>query len=148
MGLFDKMKDLNEMRKQAKQIELMLGSEEVIGKSSGERIKITIDGNQIIFSDLPNEVAKSLPRYPNVPAYRIGRLAVNKEHQGKGIGALLLMDALFKCLNKEIPVVAVIVDAKNNHATDFYKKYGFIQFPDQPLKLFIPVKVIKNTFVK
>ena len=108
----------------------------------------TLSAAQIIFSDLPNEVAKSLPRYPNVPAYRIGRLAVDKEHQGKGIGAMLLMDALFKCLNKEIPVVAVIVDAKNNHATDFYKKYGFIQFPDQPLKLFIPVKVIKNTFVK
>ena len=50
MGLFDKMKDLNEMRKQAKQIELMLGSEEVIGKSSGERIKITIDGNQNVKS--------------------------------------------------------------------------------------------------
>lgn len=108
----------------------------------------TLSAAQVIFSDLPNEVAKSLPRYPNVPAYRIGRLAVDKEHQGRGVGAMLLMDALFRCLNKEIPVVAVIVDAKNDHATSFYKKYGFIQFPDQPLKLFIPMKVIQNTFVK
>lgn len=45
MGLFDKLKDVNEMRKQAKQIELMLGAEEVSGKSPGEKIKITIDGN-------------------------------------------------------------------------------------------------------
>lgn len=45
MGLFDKIKDVNEMRKQAKQIEMMLGAEEVVGKSPGEKIKITIDGN-------------------------------------------------------------------------------------------------------
>lgn len=50
MGLFDKLKDVNEMRKQAKQIEMMLGSEEVMGKSSGEKIKITIDGNQKVKS--------------------------------------------------------------------------------------------------
>ena len=57
MGLFDKIKDINEMRKQAKQIELMLGSEEVTGKSGGEKIKITIDGNQKVKSV---EVADSI----------------------------------------------------------------------------------------
>ena len=50
MGLFDKIKDINEMRKQAKQIELMLAAEEVMGKSSGEKIKIIIDGNQKVKS--------------------------------------------------------------------------------------------------
>lgn len=50
MGIFDKLKDVNEMRKQAKQIELVLGSEEVIGKSAGDKIKITIDGNQKVKS--------------------------------------------------------------------------------------------------
>ncbi len=50
MGLFDKLKDVNEMRKQAKQIELMLANEEVMGKSPGEKIKITMDGNQKVKS--------------------------------------------------------------------------------------------------
>ncbi len=50
MGLFDKLKDVNEMRKQAKQIEMMLGQEEVTGKSSGSKIEITIDGNQTVKS--------------------------------------------------------------------------------------------------
>lgn len=50
MGMFDKIKDINEMRKQAKQIEMMLGAEEVTGKSSGEKIKITIDGNHKVKS--------------------------------------------------------------------------------------------------
>jgi DNA-binding protein YbaB len=50
MGIFDKLKDVNEMRKQAKQIELVLAGEEVMGKSSGEKIKITMDGNQKVKS--------------------------------------------------------------------------------------------------
>ena len=50
MGLFDKIKDINEMRKQAKQIEIMLAAEEVMGKSPGEKIKITVDGNQKVKS--------------------------------------------------------------------------------------------------
>lgn len=50
MGLFDKLKDVNEMRKQAKQIELILGQEQVTGSSSGSKIKITLDGNQNVKS--------------------------------------------------------------------------------------------------
>lgn len=50
MGIFDKLKDVNEMRKQAKQIELLLGQELITGASSSEKIKITMDGNQNIKS--------------------------------------------------------------------------------------------------
>lgn len=50
MGIFDKLKDVNEMRKQAKQIELMLGQIEVTGKSSGGKITIVTDGNQNVKS--------------------------------------------------------------------------------------------------
>lgn len=50
MGIFDKLKDVNEMRKQAKQIEAVLAQETVTGQSNGEKIKITIDGNQNVKS--------------------------------------------------------------------------------------------------
>jgi nucleoid-associated protein EbfC len=50
MGIFDKIKDVNEMRKQAKQIEALLGQETVTGQSSGGKIKITVDGNQNVKS--------------------------------------------------------------------------------------------------
>lgn len=50
MGIFDKLKDINEMRKQAKQIEAQLAQVQVTGKSSGEKIKLTMDGNQNILS--------------------------------------------------------------------------------------------------
>ena len=58
MGIFDKLKDVNEMRKQAKQIELALAVEQVTGQSSGGKIKITIDGNQKVLSvDVSPDVA-------------------------------------------------------------------------------------------
>ncbi len=50
MGIFDKLKDVNEMRKQAKQMQSVLAVETVTGSSSGEKIKITIDGNQEVKS--------------------------------------------------------------------------------------------------
>lgn len=50
MGLLDKLKDVNEMRKQAKQLEILLGGQTVTGSSSGGLIKITMDGNQVIKS--------------------------------------------------------------------------------------------------
>jgi DNA-binding protein YbaB len=58
MGFLDKLKDINEMRKQAKQMEAMLATETVTGKSSGEKIKIIIDGNQNIKSvEVSSEIA-------------------------------------------------------------------------------------------
>jgi DNA-binding protein YbaB len=58
MGLFDKIKDVNEMRKQAKQIERTLAVESVTGSSSGGKVKITMDGNQKVLSvEVAPEVA-------------------------------------------------------------------------------------------
>ncbi len=58
MGIFDKIKDINEMRKQAKHMEQLLAVETVTGSSSGGKIKITIDGNQSIKSvEVAPEVA-------------------------------------------------------------------------------------------
>lgn len=50
MGFMDKLKDINELRKQAKQMEALLATEVVSGSSSGSKIVITIDGNQNIKS--------------------------------------------------------------------------------------------------
>lgn len=58
MGIFDKLKDVNEMRKQAKALEQQLAQVQVTGKSSGDKIKLTIDGNQNVISvEVSQEVA-------------------------------------------------------------------------------------------
>lgn len=96
-------------------------------------------------SDLPREMVAGLPRYPHVPATLLGRLAVDKRYRGKGIGELLLMDALNRCLSvsKEVACAAIIVDSKDD-AKDFYVKYGFIELPGTASRLFIPIETVQE----
>lgn len=92
----------------------------------------------IEFGSLPADRAKRLPKYP-IPAVRIARLAVDRVFQGKGLGARLLIDALKRVLavSAEIGVYVVLVDAKNDQAKAFYRRYGFIDFADEPKTLFL-----------
>ena len=95
---------------------------------------------------LPERIVKKLPRYPQLPATLLGRLAIDRHYQGKKLGELLLIDALkrsFK-LSKEIASLAVIVDAIDQQAEQFYKRYGFINFPQQESKLFLPMTTIEK----
>lgn len=89
---------------------------------------------------LPIAIAKKLPKHP-IPAVRIGRLARDISAKGQGIGELLLTNALerIKRVSTEIGVYCVIVDAKNVLAKNFYLKYGFIEFNDAPMSIFLPV---------
>jgi ribosomal protein S18 acetylase RimI-like enzyme len=77
--------------------------------------------------DLPPENAKRLPRYPTMPAVRIGRLAVDRSYQGRGLGKVLLVDAAIKTINAAPASFALLVDAKSDHAVNFYKRHGFRQ---------------------
>ncbi len=91
-------------------------------------------------SSLPIAIARKLPKHP-IPAVRIGRLARDISTKGQGIGELLLANALerIKRVSTEIGVYCVIVDAKSLSAKTFYLKYGFIEFKDAPMSLFLPV---------
>ncbi len=58
MGIFDKLKDINEMRKQANQMQGLLAQQTVVGQSGGGKIKVTIDGNMDVKSvEVSPEVA-------------------------------------------------------------------------------------------
>jgi GNAT superfamily N-acetyltransferase len=94
-------------------------------------------------ADLPEELRRRLPKYP-VPVVLLGRLAVAKSHQGDGIGSILLGDALQRVAeaSQVMAVYAVVVDALNNQAADFYRQFGFIPLPGQPRKLFLPMDSI------
>lgn len=93
--------------------------------------------------ELPPPEARRLPHYP-VPAAIIGRLGVDVSVQGKGVGRLLLFDALWRIATASdaLGVYAVVVDAISPEAARFYQKYGFSSFPAQPLRLFLPMKTV------
>lgn len=68
---------------------------------------------------------KKLPRYPRLGAVLLGRLAVDRSQKGKGLGELLLHDAMLRALHAEIPSVLMVTDPKDEQAETFYRKYGF-----------------------
>ena len=107
----------------------------------------SLSSTAVPLDQVPPETAKR-PRYPLVPATLLARLAVDLNYRGKGLGEFLLMDALKRCLDhsKQIGSAAVIVDAKDDAARNFYLKHYFIELPDQSMRLFLPMKTIAKLF--
>jgi GNAT superfamily N-acetyltransferase len=107
----------------------------------------TLSASTIEFESLPDSSQKGLPAYP-IPAILIGKLAVDGAAKGQGLGTELLIDALLRAVkaSQYVAVFAVRVDAIDSTARDFYLKYEFIPFQDQPLSLFLPIKTIVREF--
>lgn len=89
----------------------------------------TLASASINLNDLPETIGKKLPRYPSVPAVRMGRLAVDEGFKGCGLGGALLSNALRQILASEIAAFALVVDAKDDTAADFYLHHGLIACP-------------------
>ncbi|GAA3102585.1 hypothetical protein GCM10010520_54660 [Rhizobium viscosum] len=106
----------------------------------------TLSATAVRLAELPEEVTRKLPRYPLVPATLLGRLAVDRRHRGRGYGRFLLADALYRSLRSEIASFAVIVDAKDDGARQFYERESFLPLPQQPMKLFLPMASIEELF--
>ena len=87
---------------------------------------------------LPAAWRKKLPR--RVPGVRLGRLAVDQRFQGKGLGELLLVDALNRAqrIYDEAGGIGLFVDAVDEKAAGYYLRFGFMAIPDTPLLLFYP----------
>jgi GNAT superfamily N-acetyltransferase len=101
----------------------------------------------IASTELDESTVKKLPRYPLLPAIMLGRLAVDLGYQGKGYGDVLVADALKRSLelSKQLAIFAVVVDAIDQGAASFYQRHGFIEFPDDPLKFYLPVSTIEKS---
>ncbi|MGH6897924.1 MAG: GNAT family N-acetyltransferase [Geminicoccaceae bacterium] len=93
----------------------------------------------LALDDLPEDIARKLPRYDAIPAARIGRLARDERARGQGVGELLLADAVRRILGaaRSVAVFALVVDAKDDSAAAFYRRFGFQPFPLQPRRLFL-----------
>jgi len=104
----------------------------------------TLASASILLSDLPRALSKNLPRYPTVPAIRMGRLAVDNAFKGLGLGGALLADALLRSMRAEIAAYALVVDAKDESAAAFYKHHGLVALPNQALKLFLPLATVSS----
>ena len=99
----------------------------------------TLCSTSIELAALPHELAKQLPRYPEVPAILIGRLA--RDVSFPGVGSILLADAITRCVRvaSEIAASLIVVDSKGDVATRFYSRFGFIQLPKLSDRMFLPM---------
>lgn len=105
----------------------------------------TLSSGSIAFARLPAKLARRLPKYP-VPTAHLGRLAVDRQIQGQGLGGILLMDALLRIrtLADQIGIHAVTVHALHDRAADFYRAYGFLPLNDDRLHLYLPMATIRT----
>ena len=116
-----------------------------VALAEGRRIAgyYTLASASLLLADLPASTAKKLPRYPTVPAVRMGRLAVDQAFKGQGLGGALLADALDRAARSEIAAYAMMVDAKDEAAVAFCRHHGFIALPDSPRTLLQPLATVQ-----
>lgn len=102
----------------------------------------TLSAGEMALKDMPEDIAKRLPRYPVIPIARVGRLVIDKEFQGQRLGAAMLWDAANRALRAELGVFALAVDAKDESAAAFYRHLGFLAYDSKPQQLFLPLATI------
>jgi ribosomal protein S18 acetylase RimI-like enzyme len=103
----------------------------------------TLAAASVLLTELPEAIARKLPRYPTVPTIRMGRLAVDRADRNQGLGAALLADALSRSIDSGVAAFALVVDAKDDAATAFYEHHGCIPLTRQPSTLFLPLATVR-----
>lgn len=104
----------------------------------------TLSAGSVNCSELPQSLAKKLPRYP-VPVALIGRLAVDVHFQREGLGSILLADACQKVAHASttLAVVGIVVDAKDAAAVRFYQHFGFLPLPGRTDRMLLPAAAFR-----
>ena len=106
----------------------------------------TLSAASIPLMDLPSDETRRLPRYPTLPAVRIGRLAVDERFHGRGLGAAMLADAGRRTMRADAAAFAILVDAKNDQAVAFYQHHGFRAVVGRSRILFLPIATMQTAF--
>ena len=106
----------------------------------------TISPGAIAFAKAPAAITRKLGRY-EVPVFRLGRLAVSRAAQGRGLGGDLLLAAGERALAvaQEVGGVALAIDAKDERAVAWYERFGALRLLDDPLRLVLPLDTIRST---
>lgn len=98
---------------------------------------VSLTTGSIRAEEAPRRYARGMPRHP-IPTILVARLAVDHRYQGRRLGSRLLAEALRLAVTASDAVAArlVVVDAIDERAAAFYRERGFIDVPDNPLRLY------------
>lgn len=109
-----------------------------------------LSSRELRIEQLPPEIANKAGKYGYVGVTLLGRMAVDEKYKGKGLGSLALISALEKSLiaSREVASWAVFVEAIDDAAAAFYRKYGFIELLGDRRRLFLPMRTIAKLFTQ
>ena len=114
----------------------------IVPKEKPEQIAgfYTLSAASILRTELPEALLKKLPRYSEMPATLLGRLARSLEFKGQRIGDRLMISALSRAVEgaKQVASWAVVTDPKDEKARRFYEAFGFKPLTAE--RLFVPMK--------
>ena len=112
------------------------GSRELLGYYS-------ISPGAVDFDWVPTGVLRGLGQY-DVPVFRLSRLAVRRDLQGRGLGGELVLAAGARAIavSAEVGGLALAIDAKDDRAASWYAHLGATRLIDNPLKLILPLAVV------
>jgi GNAT superfamily N-acetyltransferase len=127
-------------------------------ESRFSRTYVVCDGNRVVAffcisagsverSAAPGKLRRKAP--DPIPVSMIGRLAVSRDHAGRGLGADILSDALRRIAlaSQSIGIGAVMVHAKDDQAKRFYMaRAEFIEYPADSRTLFLPIETVISAF--
>lgn len=109
----------------------------------------TLSPASLAYARAPSIVKRRLAKY-DVPAFRLGRLAVDRGAQGHGLGGQLLLAAGARCIAvaEQVGGVALLIDAKSERAAAWYVSYGAVRLDDAPMTLVLPLATISAAIDK
>jgi GNAT superfamily N-acetyltransferase len=109
----------------------------------------SITPTEVHADDMPPALVKRAGRFP-VPGFRLARLAIDQRWARKGFGGKLFFDAGVRAwkVSEEAAGQALFIDAKNEDLARWYERLGARQFPNDPLKLAIPLKIFKDLYLQ
>jgi ribosomal protein S18 acetylase RimI-like enzyme len=99
----------------------------------------TLSSNSVLLNEVPEDLAKKLPRYPTVPAVLIGWLARHVDFKGAGLGEILLFDAIKRVAEAPIGAHAIFADAIDDDAASFYASFDFVPLIGNPQRYYLPI---------
>lgn len=107
---------------------------------------VSLTTGSVRHEDAPRRHARGMPRHP-IPTILVARLAVDRRHQGRGIGSRLLAEALRRAVLASDAAAArlIVVEAIDESAAGFYRRWGFVDLPENPLRLFRKVADVRRS---
>ncbi len=107
----------------------------------------TLTACEILVEKMPLRFAKKYPM--RASAAKLARLAVARSRQHQGLGTFMMLNAMERVLliAEHMGIIGFFVDAKDEGAAGYYRHFGFIPLPDNPLELFLPIATIRKTFL-